>query len=437
MINLRGDFNQNGNSISAGRRTIPTSNRLLQLLLIIFLSLLIAVGFISDGLADSMNGFLRIQVHPARLINDFIDIAGVGPALLNAALVGFTGLVLIRLSGIDVSGPTYAAVLTMTGFGLFGKTPLNILPIILGVYISARLVGKRMKDYLIIALFGTALGPLVSALAWEIGLQSVPAVVAGVAGGVITGFFLPAIAVSMLHLHQGYNLYNMGLSCGFFGLFAAAFITGFGHKWDSRLYWYTEPSTVLMLIVPVFSAALILTGFISGKKSSLKDLRAIQKIPGRLPSDFVDMASMPGTLLNSGLIGLAGSAYVYFIGAPFNGPVIGGLLTIMGFAAFGTHLKNSWPVVVGVIAATLLTGNSLSAPGPILAAIFCTTLAPLAGEFGVFTGLAAGFIHLMMVLQTGSWHGGMNLYNNGFAGGLTAALIVSVIQWYKSNKSEM
>jgi hypothetical protein len=32
--------------------------------------------------------------------------------------------------------------------------------------------------------------------------------------------------------------------------------------------------------------------------------------------------------------------------------------------------------------------------------------------------------------------GGMNLYNNGFAGGLTAAFIVAVIQWYRSNKEE-
>ena len=419
------------------RNVIPTSNRLLQIILILFLSALILTGFISDGLPESIQGFLNLQIHPARLINDFVDIAGIGGALVNAALVGFTGLLLINLSGIEVSGPTFAAVLTMTGFGLFGKTPLNVLPIILGVYISARLIGKRMKDYLIIALFGTALGPLVSALAWELGLPVVPAVFAGLTGGIITGFFLPSIAVSMLHLHQGYNLYNMGLSCGFFGLFAAAFIIGFGHSWKGELYWYDEPSILLMLLVPVFSILLIFTGLIHGGKQSLKDLKAIQSIPGRLPSDFVDMASVSGALLNSGLIGLIGSAYIYFVGASFNGPVIGGLLTIMGFGAFGTHLKNSWPVVAGVIIATLLTGNSLNAPGPILAAIFCTTLAPLAGEFGVLAGLAAGFVHLIMVLQTGSWHGGMNLYNNGFAGGLTAALIVSVIQWYKTNKSEM
>ncbi|NOQ21938.1 MAG: DUF1576 domain-containing protein, partial [Candidatus Aegiribacteria sp.] len=36
----------------------------------------------------------------------------------------------------------------------------------------------------------------------------------------------------------------------------------------------------------------------------------------------------------------------------------------------------------------------------------------------------------------GVWQGGMNLYNNGFAGGLTAAFIVSVIAWYRSKDSD-
>lgn len=58
-----------------------------------------------------MNGFLKIHVHPARLINDFVDRGGIGPALLNAALVGFVALVLIRLSGIEVSGPNWRPIM--------------------------------------------------------------------------------------------------------------------------------------------------------------------------------------------------------------------------------------------------------------------------------------------------------------------------------------
>ena len=247
---------------------------------------------------------------------------------------------------------------------------------------------------------------------------------------------LPAIAVSMLHFHQGYNLYNLGLSCGFFALFAAALFRAGGHTFEGLMFWYSEESAILTYMIPVLSGILIITGLLSGGVKSLKDLMAIQKHSGRLPSDFMDMESMEGALLNAGLVGLAGSLYIMLIGGDFNGPTIGGLLTIMGFGAFGTHLKNSWPVVLGVIISAFIFGKSLTAPGVILAAIFCTTLAPLAGAFGILTGLIAGFTHLVLVHQTGAWQGCMNLYNNGFAGGLTAAFIVSVIAWYRAKDSE-
>ncbi len=416
-------------------RDFPRSHGFLIIILIVFLTAMIIVGFSVDGF-HAFSGFLRIQTHPARLLNDYIEIAGIGGALLNAASVGFIGLAFCAASGIPLSGPTWAAVLTMTGFGLFGKTPLNILPIILGVYIAARTIGKKMKDYLIIALFGTALGPLVGAISWELGFSLPAALLFGVLGGIITGFFLPSIAVAMLHLHQGYNLYNMGLSCGFFGLFAAAVIRGFGGTLGGESVWYSRSHPVLIFMIPVMGFVFIFIALLSGGKKSFSDLKRIFSSSGRLPSDFVDGASPEGALLNIGLIGILGSAYIWIVGGDFNGPLIGGLLTIMGFGAFGTHLKNSWPVVAGVVLAALATGNALNAPGPILAAIFCTTLAPLAGEFGIIAGIIAGIIHFLMVMQTGSWHGGMNLYNNGFAGGLTAAIFVSVIQWYRTNKAE-
>lgn len=408
----------------------------LQNLLLLFLAALAALAFLVDGASSVFGGLWVIQLHPARLLSDYIEIAGPGAALLNAALVGLTGFLFIKLTGVMFSGPTFAAVLTMTGFGLFGKTPLNILPIIFGVYLAARLMKKTLKDYLIIALFGTALGPLVSTLAWETGLPPLAALTLAVLGGAVTGFLLPPIAVSMLHLHQGYNLYNMGLSCGFFALFAASVIRGLGHEYQSAMDWSADSPLFLILLIPVLSLVYILAGFLLAGKKSWKDLLEIQGFPGRLPSDFADMASVGGALINSGLVGLAGSLYVYFTGSPFNGPVLGGLLTIMGFGAFGTHLRNSWPVLTGVAGTALLTGHSLNEPGPILAALFCTTLGPLAGQFGVFTGIIAGIVHFLLVMQTGSWAGGMNLYNNGFAGGMTAALIVSVIQWYRTNRLE-
>jgi len=392
-------------------------------------------GVIVDGWQKTIQGFIYLQTHPARLLNDFFAIAGIGATLWNAALVGLFAFALVLANKIKLSGPVFAAVFTIVGFGMFGKTLFNIIPIILGVYLAAKAVDKSFQEYIIIGLFGTALGPLVSFFAFEIGLTGITGMSVGFLAGTVTGFFLPGLALSMLHMHQGYNLYNIGLTSGFFAIFAAAFIKASGHNFTPQLTLFEYSNPVLIWLVPVLSFILMLTGVILSPKSFWKDFLKIQKHSGRLPSDFMFITSQAGSLVNAGLIGLLGSAFVYIVGAQFNGPVIGGLLTIMGFGAFGTHLKNSWPIVMGVILSCLVFGKSISAPGPILAAIFGTTLAPLAGQFGVVVGVIAGFTHLALVLQTGSWHGGMSLYNNGFAGGLTATFLVAIIQWYTTNKN--
>ncbi|MFW5801886.1 MAG: DUF1576 domain-containing protein [Spirochaeta sp.] len=188
----------------------------------------------------------------------------------------------------------------------------------------------------------------------------------------------------------------------------------------------------LTLLVPVLSLLFVLWGLLTDGRKVGKNLLAIMKHTGRLPSDFMAMVSPGAALVNAGLLGLAGSAYLLIIGADINGPVIGGLLTIMGFATFGKHPANCWSVALGVLCATLVFGMSPTDPGPVLALLFGTTLAPLAGEFGPVIGFAAGFVHLSLVERTAAWHGGLDLYNNGFAGGLTATLFVAVIQWVRA-----
>ena len=57
-------------------------------------------------------------------------------------------------------------------------------------------------------------------------------------------------------------------------------------------------------------------------------------------------------------------------------------------------------------------------PSALLALLLSTTLAPIAGEFGWIAGMIAGFLHSSVALNIGIVYGGMNLYNNGFAGGM-------------------
>lgn len=406
---------------------------ILTALLCAVISFLILTALFTDGFLQSVTGFLQIQIGPARLLSDFIEMQGMGAALLNAAVVGLIGLLCIYLAGITLSGVTFAAVLTIIGFGFFGKTAVNIFPVIFGVFLAAKTAKRTFKEYIVIALFGTALGPVFSFIAFETGWSLAIALPVSIAAGVLTGFVLPAVALSMLHLHQGYSLYNIGLTCGFLGLFAASFFKTSGASFAGLAYWYNGSSPVLIALVPAVSFLFIITAVFLGKTKVLSGFLKVQKETGRLPSDFFTIVSLEAGLFNAGVIGIAGTILVALSGAPFNGPVLGGLFTIIGFGAFGTHPRNSWPVVAGVAVSAIVFGLSLSSPGVILALLFCTTLAPLSGQFGILIGLAAGFTHMAMVSQTGTWQGTMNLYNNGFAGGLTAALFVAIIQWFKNN----
>ncbi|HRS05359.1 MAG TPA: DUF1576 domain-containing protein, partial [Treponema sp.] len=392
------------------------------------------LAFLVEPPLDVLYGYYNILTHPGRLISDFSSIGGIGAVLLNVSLMGFLGLLVIQLAGVSLSGPTFAAIMTIIGFSFFGKTPVNTAPIVFGVYIAAKLAGKSFKNYLIIALFGTAFGPITSYVANISGLHPLVAILLGLLLGMIVGVFLPSLAIAMLRLHEGYNLYNVGFSCGFLGLFFASLFTAVGMDLSIQVEWNTTFSLILTAIIPIVSLLLIIAGIsVDGIKKSVTGLMAIQKLSGRLPADFTDLVSPGAALLNAGLLGLAGSIYVISIGAVFNGPVIGALFTIIGFGTFGKHLKNVWPVVSGILAATLISGKSPTAPGPLLALLFGTTLAPIAGEFGIVPGIIAGFLHLVLVERTAVWHGGLVLYNNGFSGGLVATFIFAVSEWIKAN----
>ena len=78
----------------------------------------------------------------------------------------------------------------------------------------------------------------------------------------------------------------------------------------------------------------------------------------------------------------------------------------------------------------------IDTPAVLVATYLCTGLAPIAGQFGVFWGFLAGFMHMTIVQHTAFLHGGMNLYNNGFAAGLTCVLMLPIIQALRPEPEE-
>ena len=417
-----------------GTKTLDT------FVLIVVLGILLA-AMLSGDVVQTFQGFFRLQVTPARLVSDFTAVEGVGPTLLNVAAVGCLGYLFLILNKLQVSGAGLAALFTMMGFSFFGKTLFNCIPIMLGVSLSALIVKKKPRDYALIAMFGTAMGPLITFIAFELGMRSIFALPGSFAVGIVVGLVMPPIAIVMLRLHQGYNLYNVGLSTGFLGLFTASISHAAGADILLLTMWSTSFEPLLMALVPAIALIALFCIVAENPRrigqslaEAFRDFRKILTMSGRLPSDFADYVSPTGSLLNAAILGMLFWLGLVVLGAPFNGPVLGGLFTIMGFAFFGKHPKNVLPVVCGIVVAIFLFGKDIYAPTPLLAILFGTALAPLAGEFGPIVGFFAGFLHLVIVDRTGVWHGGMVLYNNGLAAGLTATLIVSIIEWYRSSR---
>jgi len=391
---------------------------------------MVVFGLFYEPLPSIWSGWQRILKTPGMLVSDYLEIGGLGAAMVNAGLVGLTGLLLAYLNGVLLSGPTIAAVFTMAGFGLFGKNVWSIWPIILGVALFSRVVRRPFKSYILVALFGTALAPLVTQVTYGFGLG----VVIGVLAGIAVGFLLPPLAVYMLRLHQGYNIYNVGLTCGFLGIFVTALLEGAGLSTALPFQWSVRYSRVLQLGSLVYVSSMLLAGAVLVR--GLGGVRELVGEAGTLPTDFVELYGPGATLLNMGLVGLMGWGYIALVGGTYNGPTVGGVLTMVGFAAFGKHVLNVPPVMLGVYLGSRLLVWEPTQAGPLLAALFATTLAPLSGQFGPLVGLLAGAIHLALVMRTAAWFAGLNLYNNGFAGGLTATLLVSIIGWWSNWRAE-
>lgn len=387
---------------------------------------ILATGLLLQPLDELVTGLIAIFTAPGMLITDYVVVGGVGPALVNAAGVALIGYIVLIINKVPFRGASIAAIFTLFGFGLFGKTIWSILPIILGVYIYSIVTGQKMIANIYPALFGTAVAPLVTQAAFGFG-WGVPG---GIIIGLIAGFIMSPIASHVLRFHEGYNLYNVGFTAGLVGFLLLNILRAFNLDSEIVLIWATGYDSFLRIFVVIIFASMIILGYILAKHR-LKDYWKILKHPGTLISDFTNIGGFGNTLINMGLVGLIGVVYIELVGGDYNGPTLGGLFTIVGFGAFGKHPINIIPIMAGVWIGTLISVYEAAAAGPLLAALFGTALAPIAGQYGPIIGIMAGVVHLFIVSKVGILHGGLNLYNNGFSAGFVAALFIAILQGLK------
>ncbi len=390
------------------------------------------LAFVMDTPTEIFIGFKKILFESNILITDYIELAGIGASFFNMSLVVLASIFLLVYVGIKPNGSTVAALFTMAGFSLFGKSIVNIWPIIFGIWLYSRYQKEKFINYVLIALFGTTLSPTVNQLAFLGHLPVLGNIIIGILISTFIGFIFPPMAAYCLKLHQGYNLYNIGFAAGLLATLLMSLLRAFGINFESRLLWSTGNNLFFSIILISLFILMIIVGFIYNDKS-FKNLFKLYEQPGRLVSDYYLLFGRGLTMINMGILGVYSTIYVLLIGGALNGPTIGAILTIVGFGAFGKHLRNVFPVMIGATLASLLNIWQISSPGMLLGILFSSTLAPISGQFGWAYGALAGFLHICLSMNISYLHGGLNLYNNGFSGGIVCIILIPIITAFRKD----
>jgi len=402
------------------------SNRLILSIIISYAVAFIVFGFLIASPGEILNGLIQIITTRDALITDYIGVGGMGAAFVNAGLLTSLACAIYRITGASISGASIASLFLLLGFGLFGKNLLNVWPIVAGVWLYTKFRNEPFTSHINTAFFGCALAPIFSEILYSTTISRSVSIPLALFTAILLGFILSPVAVQLFKAHAGFNLYNIGFTAGIVGTLVVALYKSYGFVPDPVMIWTSENKGVLTGFLAILFLSMLIVGLYLDRRS-LRQLSTLVKLSGQAPTDFVAIVGLGATMINMGLCGMLGLTYLLVIGADLNGPTIGGILTIVGFAAFGKHPLNLVPIMVGIFLGSLAKPWNLTDPAIVLATLFGTTLAPISGQFGWLWGIVAGFLHSSAALTVGFNHAGLNLYNNGFAAGIVAAVIVPVI----------
>lgn len=390
--------------------------------------MMMVVAFSFDTPAQIFTGFKAILLSPSNLLTDYMLIGGIGAAFFNSGLLLLMTLLMLQRLEVRLTGVLISAIMTVAGFSFFGKNLINSFPIPIGVMLYARWKKIPFASVAHVSLFSTGIAPLISEMLFGVGLEWGWAIAVSLFLGLSVGFIITPLSVHFLSFHQGYNLYNVGFTAGVIAMMIVGFLRMFNIDITPKSLLYKGDDTQVLIVLILALSALLISGLIMNK--GLKGFTDLIKQSGRLPSDYFILYSKGLVYINMSLLGFMTILYVKIAGGLINGPILGGIFTVVGFGAFGKHVKNVVPILAGVYLSSLVNIHDPSGTESILVGLFGTTMAPIAGQFGVVVGMAAGVIHNAMAMNIGFLHGGVNLYNNGFSGGFVAAIIVPIVQQF-------
>lgn len=383
-------------------------------------------GFVMNPVEQVFKGYYEIIKSPSILVTDYVYIAGLGATFFNVSTILLINLILIKLLKIKMNGPIFAGVIMICGFSFFGKNIFNTFPIYFGIYLFARYKKIPYRSFIISLLFSTGISPLVSYAIFGFGLAYYISIPLGIVCGILAGIIIPAFASHTIIFHEGYNLYNTGFALGIISVFFNGLFRLCGLEVASASLYDYSSSQEFYYLLPILSLSAILFALIKNKKCML-NYWDLMKTSGRLISDYATDYDFETVLYNFGMLGLVLFFICVIFRVPMNGVVFGSILSILGFAGYGLHLKNVTPIWIGagvMIYISMLVKQDMTLTiSSIMMFVFASGLAPISGRYGFIYGLLAGAMHIIMTPLMLSFQGGFDLYNNGFSAGFVAAII--------------
>ena len=441
-----------------------------------FIILLNLSFFIATPIAISVSGvssneffgnLWKIFTGPSKLVTDYFSLGCLASALFNAALCGLSCTLIITFSRARANSTTFAAYILVIAHCFYGLNLINMWPPFIGVLFYCIATKQKIRNNLHIAMFSTALAPFISDFLFfyppgnslKIGPFSILGIALSISFGVLAGFLIPALLPGTSAMHRGLNMYKAGLAIGILGIFVycllyktfgitpydAGFGAGSGYDSLGTTYIFMN-----IFFVSLFTMVLTLGFFLNGR--SFRNYRKLTSCSG-YGLDFADKFGIPLCLINFGIYGLCILAYLNIVfwlptifpflpeGIGFTGPTVGVIFAALTFSADGQHPKNVAPIALGytilfacVCAICLITGAdipwTLSTQAYINGLAFATGLCPIAGSFGFRYGVVAGLVSAIICTSTSAMHGGFVLYNGGFNAGLTAIIMIPILDFY-------
>ena len=418
---------------------------------------------------DFSRGLFNILTLPAPLVTDYYQMGNLPSAFFNAAVCGLSCTALMIILKADCQPSFLAGYFLVVAHCFYGLNFLNMWPPVCGILLFCRVMKLSFRDNLDMAMFSTAFGPFITELLFRYHVNqnyiidktqiSFLGFFYVIVFSIFLGFAIPAMLPGALRLHKGYNLFNGGLAFGLLGLFLFAYMyktfnveppSPFAQ--DNLTYTAHGKSYQLFVVtffIIIFVSMLLIGWYLNGK--SFKGYGELMKSSGHR-ANFFEEYGAPKVFINLGFYGLMMLTYYVLVinfteGAGFTGPTTGIILAAITFVSQGQHPRNVWPVLsgflilfLGVSASKLLLGFdihwTLSTQAYINGAAFATGLCPITGHYGKRYGMLAGIMCAVMCTSTSAIHGGFVLYNGGLTSGITALIMVPLLEYYWRGKKK-